>query len=82
MSMERPTCRTCAYFRLYKNGDDDLGECHRFPPTIAAMQEQVYDNVYFGLFCEVSPDNWCGEHHLFPAYLASLKPLLTPPNAG
>lgn len=60
--MNRPTCETCAYW--YRNSltkDSCIGACQRRPPDPCELP------------IKTATDDWCGEHHLFPAYLKSLE---------
>jgi hypothetical protein len=71
--MERPTCKTCAFWDWEQAGGDSLidessGFCMRHAPreVLAGEGDLVHDSpLIYG-------DRWCGEHHLFPAYIASL----------
>lgn len=62
--MERPTCKTCPYH--------SRGMCFLYPPTvITAVGERDFD--YLNRRPETNDDEWCGQHPVFPAYLASLR---------
>lgn len=50
-----PRCGSCAFFKADKNGD--LGECHRFPPTLLPEDN---GGVSFS-FILTATDEWCGE---------------------
>lgn len=79
--MDRPTCKTCAYFVAHF-GKSARGHCRRFPPTTinAEIMKHEYDHkkpwgqlIPDTMWSETEYDDWCGEHSDFPAYLASLK---------
>lgn len=74
----RPTCATCAYY------DPDAPTLEY--PNRPAAYTIPYPVTVHGL-CRRGhqgqphrkPDEWCGEHQDFPAYLAALKPAPDPP---
>lgn len=76
--MNKPTCDTCPYWDEIKRDDESqgLGLCLRFP------QQWIGSRMYMP-FPGLDIENWsqplttdsdsCGEHPLFPKYIASLK---------
>lgn len=70
--MDRPTCETCPYFSQHVN-DCDRGDCRRTGPLTVRIDGD--EGVWFdGHWPEVSPDDWCGEHPGFPAFIESTRP--------
>lgn len=65
--MERPTCKTCPYWKAV---EDNKGECHRNPPHPMRHPDHNFDE---GMFLVIYDVDWCGEHPLFPAYIARLS---------
>ncbi len=64
--MERPTCATCAYW------DDATGDCHRLAPLPVWVENFPNEgNTHQVIWPETEPDDWCGEHPDFPAYIQS-----------
>lgn len=61
--MKRPTCKTCAYWEPTSKSSV-AGNCHASPPR---------DTEGMSRFPAVYDDEFCGAHHLFPAYLNYLK---------
>jgi len=49
-----PRCSSCAFFNPNKNSD--IGECHRYPPTLLPDEQGV--SFSFQL---TAADEWCGE---------------------
>lgn len=66
--MDRPTCRTCAYFDPYPKVVEK-GECKRRAP--APVLGLVVD--FEPYWPTVHHEEWCGEHPDSPAYIRSLK---------
>jgi hypothetical protein len=79
---ERPTCKTCPYFRpLSMDVEYGLdGECRRFPPAVLGKSPYKDNPTHHleGWHPYVSEGHWCGEHPDFPAYIDSLKPRPAP----
>lgn len=79
--MERPTCGTCPYWDEADRDDVRVGECKRFPPVFPPNDKmrsetvELYGDDWMGWSPETSPNDFCGEHPSFPAYVASLKPV-------
>lgn len=78
--MDRPTCGTCVYWefsyapekgRIY-DGTERFGECRRYPPKVNFDLEHEGETENTAIPVQID-GFWCGEHHLFPAYIASLK---------
>lgn len=72
--MERPTCGTCPYWRMFKEaiiGQGREGECHVNPPTFTTqpMMEEMTDEPFEGFWPEIRSTEFCGEHPDFPAYI-------------
>ena len=51
-----PKCLTCAFFTREK--DNDIGECHRFPPTLIPED----DGQCSFSFAYTDSIAWCGEY--------------------
>jgi hypothetical protein len=60
--MDKPFCETCVYYAH--------ACCHRNPPTLIPAPEESA-STFWSVWPEVDPDDWCGEHPDFPAYVAS-----------
>jgi hypothetical protein len=62
--MERPTCKTCAYFNPH--GKMKSGACRRYPPRRSVdMKTSKFESTEGTWFC--------GEHPDFGEYIMSLK---------
>lgn len=81
--MERPACKTCPYWILR---DEHDGEEKKTPGLIGCeislkQYRRLYPDDEDGGTCQRFPryeenkwpEDWCGEHPDFPAYIASLK---------
>ena len=71
--MERPTCKTCPYY------DAEAMTLH-YPPNRGNPMIMIAPKNVQGI-CKLTPlgthktpEDWCGEHPDFPAYIASLIP--------
>lgn len=54
-------CKDCKY---YQKDPGEIGECHRFPPTVVEGSTGEADNISsntYHIFPIVSSENWCGE---------------------
>lgn len=54
--MTMNTCKTCRFYE--EMCKDEVGDCHRYPPTILSISE--YDDTSTS-FPMVDVNNWCGE---------------------
>lgn len=69
MSNENPPCSQCKFYKP-QEGNDQLGYCRRFPPTLMFFATQVPSmsggmELRFPHASESTPvrnDGWCGEH--------------------
>ena len=72
--MTKEQCVDCKYFVFVDRWEntvgelDDIGKCHRFPPTVPNGEGADHPSCY--TFAFVVGDDWCGE---FKA-LASIHP--------
>jgi hypothetical protein len=75
--MDRPTCKTCPYWReLNVDPDDGNGECHRYPPKLPPTMALVEEVGPYGeglSFPDAPFYLWCGEHPDFPDWIAHLR---------
>lgn len=88
--MPRPTCSTCPYWGPFEPDKPDVpGECRRMPPTVPmtealvgyfARDDDPAAGVFVAVWPQSDPDEWCGEHPGFPAYLAGIDPLARIPS--
>lgn len=85
--MERPTCKTCPYWKGYamktqsdqaeglfddlRLGDFLTGHCHLKAPYIFMQAETDLEECQ-AVFPLTWFDAFCGQHPNFPAYIASL----------
>lgn len=73
--MERPTCKTCAYYdaeaktTVYMPGAGG----YSLPGGPLTIEKKGACKRHWGAPSHKLPDDWCGDHHDFPAYIASLK---------
>ena len=65
ITMRRPTCETCVYCVH--------AECRRYAPLPYHINKEAWSSAMGYFYEDVLPESWCGEHHMFPEYLASLK---------
>lgn len=83
--MEKPTCKTCQYWEPFdwetdQPGGPFRGECHRNPPGADPTDKPIIMGIDAHWPATIvdpkglGRSDWCGEHPLFPAYLASLQP--------
>jgi hypothetical protein len=77
--MERPTCRTCAYWQRDEEATN-YGDCRRYPAMrsyecdLSSECAEVIITIDRASWNETQGDyDWCGEHSDFHAYLASLR---------
>ena len=74
--MNRPTCETCANFDFTNEWPDDAGgHGTQWPQGTPLPQMVGRCRIYPTASPKKSPDEWCGQHSDFPAYVASLKTL-------
>ncbi len=66
--MERPMCETCPYFVELDDEEVGVGQCRRYPPSVANHADLDAD-----YWTRTESFWWCGEHPAFPAYLKSLQ---------
>lgn len=75
--MERPTCKTCPYWKQLSEAEL-YGECRHGPAKHGAETQLNCDpgtvSITWGTWFDQHEDEWCGAHPNFPAYIASLKP--------
>jgi len=76
--MDKPTCQTCAYYdpeasvRVY--GDNPWAGMTSSSMTLQARYEKGACKRHAETAgWHKSPNDFCGDHHLFPEYLDSLK---------
>ena len=67
--MDRPTCKTCPYWRKQYE-DDTSGTCQRRSPQAVRRD--------YPTFAETHESSWCGEHPDFAAWMATQAKPNTP----
>lgn len=65
--MKRPTCETCRFWDGPETDSDgeEVGSCHRRPPSIIEGQipdrDRAWHNQFIAVFPETRSSEWCGE---------------------
>lgn len=54
------TCRNCKYSRKVL-GDEECGECHRWPPKVSRIGEVLAPSCVNTYFPKVNLSEYCGE---------------------
>lgn len=69
--MTRPTCETCPFWEMHAwcqevGGPPYVGSCYRYPPSLAATEDQQRDHCkddpFYGHWPTTGISAWCGEH--------------------
>jgi hypothetical protein len=68
--MERPTCKTCPYWKTDEDDVHRTGICRRKAPRARILTDgDDRGYVTFPIWPETLDNEWCGEHSLFPAWI-------------
>lgn len=64
MKPPKRTCENCRFYRPVKDIEDKpgIGECRRFPPTVAMTSDFEGMGDWQQAFPMVESSDWCGEY--------------------
>jgi hypothetical protein len=57
-------CRSCLFWQQIESADaarQDVGNCHRYPPSIVGNVDDFRDDQDLNIFPECRALEWCGE---------------------